>query len=250
MLFRSPTTIDDVAMINQDLDGVGIELNVVGFDSSTSEDGDTLIVEFNLTTLPLLSADVTIPLSIFGDLDEVSLSTTSITILNANWNNPTLNRVIITGLDDSIIDGDVALKLVTGDPQSTDPAYDNLDTSDVADVDFINIDNDNPGFLVGPISNDLEEAGNQANFFLVLVSRPNSQVLLNISTNDSTEAEVDAPYQTIVFNPAEWNIPQNVYLNSVNDDIIDGDKTSTILISVDGSSDPNFVGLEIGRAHV
>ena len=63
--------------------------------------------------------------------------------MNANWNNPTLNRVIITGLDDSIIDGDVALKLVTGDPQSTDPAYDNLDASDVADVDFINIDNDN-----------------------------------------------------------------------------------------------------------
>ena len=239
-----PTTIDDVAMINQDIDGVGIELNVVGFDSSTSEDGDTLIVEFNLTTLPLLSADVTIPISISGDLDEVSLSTTSITILNANWNNPTLNRVIITGLDDSIIDGDVALKLVTGDPQSTDPAYDNLDASDVADVDFINIDNDNPGFVVGPISNDLEETGNQAYFFLVLSSRPNTQVVLNISTNDSTEAEVDASYQTIVFNPAEWNIPQNVYLNSVNDDIIDGDKTSTILISVDGSSDPNFVGLD------
>ena len=79
---------------------------------------------------------------------------------------------------------------------------------------------------------------------MYLVSRPNSQVLLNISTNDSTEAEVDAPYQTIVFNPAEWNIPQNVYLNSVNDDIIDGDKTSTILVSVDGSSDPNFVGLD------
>ena len=169
-----PTTIDDVAMINQDIDGVGIELNVVGFDSSTNEDGDTLIVEFNLTTLPLFSADVTIPFSISGDLDEVSLSTTSITILNANWNNPTLNRVIITGLDDSIIDGDVALKLVTGDPQSTDPAYDNLDASDVADVDFINIDNDNPGFLVGPISNDLEEAGNQANFFVVLSSRPNT----------------------------------------------------------------------------
>ena len=172
-----PTTIDDVAMINQDLDGVGIELNVVGFDSSTSEDGDTLIVEFNLTTLPLLSADVTIPFSISGDLDEVSLSTTSITILNANWNNPTLNRVIITGLDDSIIDGDVALKLVTGDPQSTDPAYDNLDASDVADVDFINIDNDNPGFLVGPISNDLEETGNQPNFFVMLSSRPNTTVV-------------------------------------------------------------------------
>ena len=35
-----------------------------------------------------------------------------------------------------------------------------------------------------------------------------------------------------------------MYLNSVNDDIIDGDKTSTILVSVDGTSDPNFVGLD------
>ncbi len=251
-----PTTIDDVAMINQDLDGVGIELTVLPdsstayvstskkSDNSTDESGNSLIVEFNLTTLPLFSADVTIPLSISGDLDEVSLSTSSITILNANWNTPSLNKVIVTGLDDDIIDGDIALKLVTGDPQSADPAYDNLNASDVADVDFSNLDNDNPGFVVGPISNDLEEAGNQANFFVVLSSRPNTQVLLNISTNDSTEAEVDASYQTIVFNPAEWNIPQNVYLNSVNDDIIDGDKTSTILISVDGSSDPNFIGLD------
>ena len=103
-----PTTIDDVAMINQDLDGVGIELTVLPdssttyvstskkSDNSTSEDGDTLIVEFNLTTLPLFSADVTIPLSISGDLDEVSLSTSSITILNANWNTPSLNKVIVT----------------------------------------------------------------------------------------------------------------------------------------------------------
>ena len=185
-------------MINQDLDGVGIELTVLPdslttyvstskkSDNSTSEDGDTLIVEFNLTTLPLFSADVTIPLSILGDLDEVSLSTSSITILNANWNTPSLNKVIVTGLDDDIIDGDIALKLVTGDPQSADPAYDNLNAIDVADVDFSNLDNDNPGFLVGPISNDLEEAGNQANFFVVLSSRPNTQFLLNISTNDSS----------------------------------------------------------------
>ena len=67
---------------------------------------------------------------------------------------------------------------------------------------------------------------------------------MNISTNDTTESEVDVSFSTILFNPDEWNIPQNVYLNSVNDDIIDGDKTSTILISVDISSDPNFFGLE------
>ena len=63
-----PVTIADIAMTNQDLDGVGVEVNVVGFDSSTGEDGDTLIAEFNLTTLPLLSADVTVPLSIVGDV--------------------------------------------------------------------------------------------------------------------------------------------------------------------------------------
>ena len=139
-----PTTIDDVAMINQDLDGVGIELTVLPdsstafvstskkSDNSTDESGNSLIVEFNLTTLPLFSADVTIPLSISGDLDEVSLSTSSITILNANWNTPSLNKVIVTGLDDDIIDGDIALKLVTGDPQSADPAYDNLNASAVS----------------------------------------------------------------------------------------------------------------------
>ena len=111
-------------MINQDLDGVGVELRVLPdgvitsktankkkSDNFTNESGNTLIVEFNLTTLPLFSADVTIPLSISGDSDEASLSTSSITILNANWNSPSLNKVIITGLDDDIIDGDIPLKL-------------------------------------------------------------------------------------------------------------------------------------------
>ena len=103
-----PTTIDDVAMINQDLNGVGVELTVLPdggmtyitskkkkSDNSTSEDGNTLVVEFNLTTLPLFSADVTIPLSISGGIDEVSLSTSSVTILNANWNTPSLNLSLI-----------------------------------------------------------------------------------------------------------------------------------------------------------
>ena len=67
------------------------------------------------------------------------------------------------------------------------------------------------GFLVGPISNDLNETGNQANFFVVLNSRPNTPVQLNISTNDTTESEVDVSFSTILFNPDEWNIPQNVF---------------------------------------
>ena len=66
----------------------------------------------------------------------------SINYENANWNKPTLNRLIITGLDDNVKDGDIPMILVTGNPQSLDTPYDDLEDIDVADVAFQNLDND------------------------------------------------------------------------------------------------------------
>ena len=73
---------------------------------------------FNLISFlrPLDGGSVNFSLQISGDQDEVSLSSTEMTILNEDWNKPFNNQITISGLDDAIIDGDIFLVLEDGKP--------------------------------------------------------------------------------------------------------------------------------------
>ena len=235
------TIVDDVDLINQDNSGPGIEMNVVGGSAVTDENGASFVVQFNLLSQPSFGSDVSFGLVISGDAAEVSLSTTSITIANADWNKPFNNQITITGIDDSIIDGDIFLVLETLDPTSTDGVYDALREFDVADLIFRNLDNDIPGFSLGAISNNLSENENIGSFTVVLDIEPNSDVFLNVGSNDTGEVAVDNDSQQLQFTPLNWNIPQTVLLAGVDDTIIDGDQLTQITVSVDNSSEPNFL---------
>ena len=234
------STIADVDLINQDNLGPGIVLTVVGGSAETDENGASFDVQFNLLSQPFGGADVTFGLGILGDVSEASLSATSMTIANANWNKPFNNQITLTGLDDALIDGDIFLVLETLDPTSADVVYDSLDEFDVADLIFRNLDNDQAGFSVGNISNNLSENENLGSFSVVLDIKPNSDVFMNITSNDSGEVAVDSSFQQLQFTPLNWNIPQTVLLTGVDDTIIDGDQFTQMVISVDGSSDTNF----------
>ena len=235
------STVDDVDMTNQDNNAPGIVLSVVASLTSTSEYGDQMVVQFELLSKPLGGANVTFPIQISGDTDEVGLSTDTIFIDDDDWNIPENNRVTITGLDDEILDGDIFLVLETGDPTSADPSYDGLEDFDIADLVFKNTDNDQAGFSLGPISNNLSEPDNSANFSVVLDIEPNVDVYLDITGGDTTEATVDSSSIRLTFTPLNWDIPQSVIINSEDDLLIDGDQWSVITVSVDPSSDPYFV---------
>ncbi len=103
----------------------------------TTEEGngtDTFAVR--LDTEP--DANVTIDLS-SSDTSEGTVSTTMLTFTPANWN--TVQVVTVTGVDESIFDGDVEYSIITADTQSTDSDYDGLD---VDDISVTNLDDDPP----------------------------------------------------------------------------------------------------------
>ena len=235
------STVNDIDLINQDNSAPGIEMTVVGGMAVTDENGSTFVVQFNLLSQPSVGSDVSFGLVISGDASEVSLSTSTMTIANADWNKPFNNQITITGLDDGIIDGDIFLVLETLDPSSTDGVYDALDASDIADLNFRNLDNDQPGFSVGALSNNLSENENIASFTVVLDIEPNSDVFLNVTSNDVGEVAVDSGSQKLQFTPLNWNIPQTVLLLGVDDTIIDGDLFAQITVSVDNSSESTFL---------
>ncbi len=123
----------DVSLTNQDNDAVGITVNPIA-GLVTTEAGGTDRFTLVLNSQPI--ADVTVRIS-SSDTSEGSVSPISVSFGLANWNQA--QTVVVTGLDDSVVDGDIAYTIVTAPAGSNDPNYNGLDPSDVA---VTNQDND------------------------------------------------------------------------------------------------------------
>ncbi|MEL0225334.1 MAG: hypothetical protein VW912_01465, partial [Flavobacteriaceae bacterium] len=107
-------------------------------------------------------------------------------------------------------------------------------------ITVANQDNEIAGFTVSPLfGGDLEEGNsNTVSFTVVLDARPNPTefVIVDITTSDSTESQVNTTTTSLVFDDTNWNITQTVSLTSVEDIILDGTVSSTISIAVDAAS--------------
>ena len=104
-------------MTNTDNDAAGITVTpTTGL--TTTEAGGTATFTVVLTTQP--TADVTIDLS-SSDPTEGTVSPASLTFTTANWN--VAQTVTVTGVDDVVVDGDVAYTIVTAAVTSGDPTY-------------------------------------------------------------------------------------------------------------------------------
>lgn len=102
----------------------------------TSESGDSDSFEVVLNAAP--TADVTIGIT-SSITDEGSVDQSSLTFTPGNWNTP--KTVIVTGVDDTLDDGNVDYTIVTALATSTDSDYDGLNADDV----FVtNLDNEMP----------------------------------------------------------------------------------------------------------
>jgi len=100
----------------------------------TSEDGQQATFNVSLSKAP--TANVTINLSV-SHPGEVMLSTTSLVFTPANWN--VAQTVTVTGLNDDVVDGDVAYTIFTAPAISDDPAFHGVNPPDITGI---NLDND------------------------------------------------------------------------------------------------------------
>ena len=169
----------DVSLTNNDNDTAGITVTPTS-GLVTTESGGTATFSVVLNSQP--TANVTIGLS-SSDTTEGTLSTSSLTFTAANWN--VAQTVTVTGVDDAIVDGDVAYTVVTAAAVSSDSAYNGLNA---ADVSLTNNDNDTAGITVTPTSGLVTtESGGTATFSVVLNSQPTANVTIGLSSSDTTE---------------------------------------------------------------
>jgi Calx-beta domain len=141
----------------------------------TTEAGGTATFTVVLTSQP--TADVAIPLS-SSDTTEGTVLPTSLTFTAANWDTP--QTVTVTGVDDPIVDGNIAYNILTGAATSADASYNNFNAADVA---VTNNDNDvapNPTVNLSVVPS----AGTEAGTTLITVTATASSAVTGDQTID------------------------------------------------------------------
>ena len=222
-----------MSVTNTDDDTAGITVSPTS-GLVTTEAGGKATFSVVLASQP--AASVTIPIS-SSDTSEGVASPASLTFTPANWS--AAQTVSVTGVDDAVQDGDVSYSIVTGSAASSDPGYNGMNA---ADVSVINTDDDVAGIIVSPTSGLVtSEGGGSASFTVVLRSQPTANVIIGLSSSDTTEGTVNPG--SLTFTPANWSTAQTVTVRGVDDGVVDGSVDYTIVTAAAVSSDPLYSGV-------
>jgi hypothetical protein len=230
--------VADVALTNLDNDTARVTVSSIS--GNTTEAGGTATFSVALTSQP--TANVTIAIA-SNDTTEGTASTSSLIFTAANWN--VAQVVTVTGVDDAVVDGNIVYSIVTGAAVSADPGYNGMNPADVA---VTNVDNDTAGISVSAISGNTTEGGGIANFSVVLTSQPTADVTIAIASSDTTEGTTSV--SSLTFTAANWSVAQWVTVTGVDDAIVDGDVSYSIVISPLVSADASYGGMTVGNRAV
>ncbi|MYD05021.1 MAG: hypothetical protein F4X21_08905, partial [Acidimicrobiia bacterium] len=107
--------------------------------------------------------------------------------------------------------------------------YGNAETLDVTGTIT---DDDERGIAVSSATLTLTEPDGTGTYEVTLTSRPTAEVIINLTSSDTSAATVEP--SSLTFQPADWNTPQTVTVEAVDDQVDnpDGVRTPTISHSV------------------
>ena len=142
---------------------------------TVSETGTTQTFTVVLDSQP--TGDVVFDVSA-SDTGEATVSASTLTFTNGNWNTP--QTVTVTGIDDSIDDGDQN-STVTVAVNAGSTADNNFDSLASSQVTVTTTDNDTSGVATSVASITVSEAGTTGTFTVVLDSQPTGNVVFDIT---------------------------------------------------------------------
>jgi len=214
----SVTTVDD------DTAGFSLSETTASVTEAGSADTFTVVLDSEPT------GDVVFDVSA-SDIGEAIVSPMTLTFTTANWDDT--QTVTVTGVDDDLDDGDQSSTVtVAVNAGSTDDAsYDALSDQTVS---VTTVDDDDTGFSLSETTASVTEAGSTDTFTVVLDSEPTGDVVFDVSASDIGEAIVSP--LTLTFTTANWDDTQTVTVTGVDDDLDDGDQSSTVTVAVNAGS--------------
>jgi hypothetical protein len=229
----------DVTVSNLDDDSAGITVDPVS-GLMVAENAGMATFDVNANTPP--TDDVTVPLSV--NIGNVTVAA-SVVLPSGST---AAQTVTVTGINDDIDTGNLPFTVTTGDPTSAgDAVYDALGAVDVSDVTGTFVNDDTAGITVtatpNPLSTDETDGGRGANSVdFVLNSEPTFDVVLNVISSDTTEANISS--NMLTFTPGNWDTIQSITVLGVDDDFDDGNVAFSIITNPAVSMDPEYNNLD------
>ncbi len=101
----------------------------------------------------------------------------------------------------------------------------------------------NIGANTSNVSGNTTELGGTASFTLALNTQPSADVVIAISSDDTTEGVVSPA--SLTFTTSNWNVAQSISVTGVDDNIHDGDISYNIVTAPAVSADANYSGLNL-----
>ena len=212
---------------NKDNDVPGINVNATT--RVVSEDLTSVDVWINLQTVP--ASDVTIQVAV-NDSSEASSNPGSITFTATNSHEP--QKFVVTGVDDDLFDGDIPFT-VSLTITSTDTAYGSL--ADVELSNFVNEDNDIPGFNINDPTNTIivSEDGTSKSVGIRMNGKPSVDVTISnpqvVTMSSNAEAVVNSGFP-MTFTQSNWDQFQFFEVVGEDDPAKDGDQQFTITFDI------------------
>ena len=225
---------DDINVVNEDDDTAGFTIKpTMGL--VTNENGQMATFTMALNFAP--TANVIVRLT-SSNSNEGIVSPSTLTFTPVNWKAPQV--VTVSGLNDTVADGDQPFEIRTAPAESGDAAYNRLDPPDVS---VTNVDDDSPGVTVKPVDGLVTtEAGCDAKFTIALNSKPTQNVVIALSSSLVTEGTVSPA--SVTFTATNWNAPQTVTVTGVDDAVADGNRPYSVRTAKAVSADPGYNDLD------
>tara|TARA_B100001123_G_scaffold151212_1_gene174865 strand:+ start:1078 stop:2901 length:1824 start_codon:yes stop_codon:yes gene_type:complete len=215
----------DVSVTNTDnesADGVGIETSTSSI--SVSETGSTASFTLRLKSEP--TANVVLSITSSNTAEGV-VSPSSLLFSRNNWS--TSQTVTVTGIDDYYDNGSTSFSIIVGSPVTSDTNY---SAKPASAINATNVDNDTAGITIIASDNQTGEDGDNGTLLVLLDSRPFGDVILSVTSDNTTETKVSP--DNLTFTTSNWNSSQTVTLIGIDDD--DNDSNQSFNITVAGSS--------------
>jgi hypothetical protein len=152
----------------------------------------------------------------------------------SNWRTP--QTATVTGVDDQLSDGARDYTILTT-VTTADASYSGLDAPDVA---VTNLDDDPGVTFAGASDVATSESGGKGTFTVRLNAAPTATVTIPLSSSDIGEGTVSPA--ALVFSTTNWNMPQTVTVTGVDDAMVDGTQSYTIVTGPLTSTDTRYGG--------
>ncbi|MBF0245897.1 MAG: hypothetical protein HQL31_11620, partial [Planctomycetes bacterium] len=214
-----------VVMVNDEIATKVPNILVSEVSGRSSEQGRRATFTVRLRHQPTATVNLAVSSS---DTSEATLDVSSLQFKTSNnhWKAP--QTVTVTGVDDSVIDGNKPYRVLFGKADATDndPDFEGLWRMELS---MINTDDETVGLVISTANGtQVNESGSVTSFTVKLASMPIQDVVMTVTNSDNTEASVSPA--SLTFTSKNWNQPQSVYVTGVDDGINDGNQTSVVTL--------------------